>query len=86
MDIGRDGTSRSAGPDGVGASSGAPRDSGAAPGEAARVRALTCGNDLIPQKVYIKSFCKSQFPHKSVNVSFIINHIGFRVWGSEFRV
>jgi hypothetical protein len=24
---------------------------------------------LIPQKVFIKSFCKSQFPHKSVNLS-----------------
>ena len=26
---------------------------------------------LISQKVLIKSFCKSRFPHKSVNVSFI---------------
>ena len=27
--------------------------------------------DLISQKVFIKSFCKSQFPHKSVNLFFI---------------
>ena len=27
---------------------------------------------FIPQKVFIKSFCKSQFPHKFVNLSFII--------------
>ena len=29
---------------------------------------------LISQKVFTKSFCKSQFPHKSVNVSFIITN------------
>ena len=27
--------------------------------------------DLISHKVFIKSFCKSQFPHKSVNVLFL---------------
>ena len=27
---------------------------------------------LISQKVFIKSFCKSQFPHKSVNLFFIL--------------
>jgi len=32
-----------------------------------------CG--FISQKVFIKSFCESQFPHKSVNVSFIITDI-----------
>ena len=30
---------------------------------------------LTSQKVFIKPFCKSQFPHKSVNLSFIITHI-----------
>ena len=29
------------------------------------------GSKLISQKVFIKSFCRSQFPHKSVN-SFLI--------------
>ena len=28
--------------------------------------------NLISQKVFIKSFCRSRFPHKSVNLSFII--------------
>jgi len=27
---------------------------------------------LISQKVFLKSFCKSQFPHKSVNLFFIL--------------
>ena len=27
------------------------------------------------QKVFIKSFCKSQFPHKSVHLSFIITNV-----------
>ena len=31
--------------------------------------------DLISQKVFVESFCKSQFPHKFVNVSFIIANI-----------
>jgi len=30
---------------------------------------------LISQKVFIKFFCKSQFPHKSVNISFIITNM-----------
>ena len=30
------------------------------------------GPALISQKVFIKSFCKSQFPHKSVNLFFIL--------------
>ena len=30
---------------------------------------------LISQKVFIKSFCNSRFPHKSVNLSFIITNI-----------
>ena len=30
---------------------------------------------LISLKVFIKSFCKSQFPHKSVNLSFIITDL-----------
>ena len=30
---------------------------------------------IISQKVFIKSFGKSQFPHKSANVSFIITNI-----------
>jgi len=32
-------------------------------------------DDFISQKVFIKSFCKSQFPQKSVNVSFIITKL-----------
>ena len=28
--------------------------------------------DLVSQKVFINSFCKSQFPHRSVNLSFIL--------------
>jgi len=31
--------------------------------------------DFISHTVFIKSFCKSQLPHKSVNVSFIITDI-----------
>ena len=27
---------------------------------------------FISQQVFVKSFCKSQFPHKSVNLSFIL--------------
>ena len=30
---------------------------------------------LVSQKVFMKMFCKSQFPHKSVNVSCIITNI-----------
>ena len=30
---------------------------------------------LISQKVFIRSFCKRQFPHKSVNLSFIITNV-----------
>ena len=30
--------------------------------------------NLISQEVFSKSFCKSQFPHKSVDLSFIIYH------------
>ena len=33
------------------------------------------GSDIISQKMLIKSFCKSQFPRKSVKLSFIINNI-----------
>ena len=33
----------------------------------------------IPQKVLIKLFCKSQFPHKSVNLSFIITNIKIKL-------
>ena len=28
--------------------------------------------DLVSQKVFTRSFCKSQFPHRSVNLSFIL--------------
>ena len=31
---------------------------------------------LIARKVFIKSFCKSQFPHKFVNLSFTISNTG----------
>ena len=41
-------------------------------GAEARVLA---SQDQISQKVFIKSFCKSQFPHKSVNSSFIIANV-----------
>ena len=30
---------------------------------------------IISQKVFIKSFCKSQFPHRSVELSFIITNL-----------
>ena len=33
------------------------------------------GGGLISQKVFVKSFRKSQFPHKSVNGSFLITNI-----------
>ena len=33
-----------------------------------------CSN-FISQVVIIKSFCKSQFPHKSVNISFIVTNL-----------
>ena len=31
--------------------------------------------DLISQKVIVESFCQRPFPHKSVNLSFIINNV-----------
>ena len=37
-------------------------------------RVLKGSADLTSQKAFIKSFCKSQFPHTSVNGSFIISH------------
>ena len=33
------------------------------------------GDELIPQRVFIKLFCENHFPHISVNVSFIITYI-----------
>ena len=38
---------------------------------------ISCGafDDFISQKVFIKSFCKSQFPHESANFSFTITNI-----------
>ena len=30
---------------------------------------------FISQKVFLKSFCKNQFPHKSVNLSFSITNV-----------
>ena len=30
------------------------------------------GRDVISQKVLVTSFCKSQVPHKSVDLSFVI--------------
>jgi len=38
--------------------------------------------DLISQKGLIKLFCKSQFPHKSVNLPFIITNIRFSLPGA----
>ena len=35
--------------------------------EGARITARACVQRLISQKVFVKSFLKSQFPHKSVN-------------------
>ena len=37
------------------------------------------GSTFISQKVFIKSFCKGEFPPKSVNVSFIITHMKNRM-------
>ena len=34
-----------------------------------------CFSDLIAQKVFINSFCNSQFPHKSFNVSFVVINV-----------
>jgi len=31
-----------------------------------------CSRDFISHKVLLKSFCKSQFPHNSVSISFIL--------------
>ena len=31
-------------------------------------------HDLISQKAFIKSFCKSQFPHKFGNLSFLLTN------------
>ena len=41
-------------------------------GRAARLESLGESLSLISQNVFIKSFCQSQLPHKSVNLSFII--------------
>ena len=32
-------------------------------------------DDFISQNLFVKSFCKSQFPHKSVNLSFSITNV-----------
>ena len=37
--------------------------------------------ELISQKVFMKSFRKSQFPHKSVNVSLIITNVKNKLTG-----
>ena len=39
-----------------------------------RVGTLTV-DTVLSQRVFIKSFCKSQFPHKSVNLSFTITNM-----------
>jgi len=36
------------------------------------VHALTLGDNLISQRVFSKSFCKRQFPHKFVNLFFVL--------------
>jgi len=38
-------------------------------------RTVLSGSELISQRVSTKSFCTNQFPHKSVNVSFVITNI-----------
>ena len=38
-------------------------------------RFLHLGTELIAHKELVKSFCKSQFPHKSVNTFFIVANI-----------
>ena len=30
---------------------------------------------FISQNLFVKSFCKSQFPHKSISLSFMITHV-----------
>ena len=47
------------------------RTSGVQPADSERIR----GHQLISQKVSIKSFCKSQFPHTSVNLSFSVTDV-----------
>ena len=42
-------------------------------------------NTLISHKVFLKSFCKSQFPHKFVNLFFILIKVTDKLtdlWGS----
>ena len=34
--------------------------------------AMSSGEDLVSQKVFIKLFCQSLFPYKSVNLFFIL--------------
>ena len=44
-------------------------------------------SDLISHKVFLKSFCKSQFPHKSVNLFFILVIMKDELtdlWGVDF--
>ena len=36
---------------------------------------LPARDNIVSQEVFIKSFGKSQFPHKSVNLSSVINNI-----------
>ena len=46
---------------------------------------VTLVPDIIPQKVFIKAFRKSQLPHRSVNLSFTITNIKDKLtdlWGS----
>ena len=36
---------------------------------------LPLPTDVISQKVFVKSFCKSRLPYKSVNLSLVITNI-----------
>ena len=40
-----------------------------------RIEVCLAPTDLIPQRVFVKSFCRSQLPHKSVNLSFTITDL-----------
>ena len=49
---------------------------GEVPLYAATVATTAAPHQAFSQKVFIKSFCKGQFPHKFVSLSFINNNKG----------
>ena len=54
---------------------GSPIAEAAGVAEAAVQESGLCWLDLISHKVFMKPFCRSQLPHKSVNLSFTITNI-----------